>query len=252
MDTVKKVAVVTGASSGIGRAVALALAANWYYVAIIGRREDELKETVRLAGADSARMLAVPGDVTDEGDVKKLFDAAVEQFGRVDLLFNNAGVVLPATPVEDVKAADWRRLVDINLTGSFLCAQAAFRAMKAQDPMGGRIINNGSISAHAPRFRGSAYTASKHAITGLTKALSLEGREYDISFCQIDLGNAAIARTSVMEQGMLQPDGARRPEPRMPVEIVAKTVLYLAGLPKDISVPSLVIMPNKMPFLGRG
>jgi NAD(P)-dependent dehydrogenase (short-subunit alcohol dehydrogenase family) len=154
--------------------------------------------------------------------------------------------------VEDINPADWRRLVDVNLTGSFLCAQAAFRVMKAQNPAGGRIINNGSISAHAPRFRGSAYTASKHAITGLTKSLSLEGRAHGISICQIDLGNAAIARTNVMEQGMLQPDGAKRPEPRMPVEVVAKTVLYLAGLPREISVPSLVIMPNTMPFLGRG
>jgi NAD(P)-dependent dehydrogenase (short-subunit alcohol dehydrogenase family) len=252
MDTLKKVAVITGASSGIGRAVALTLAANRYCIAINGRREDELMETIRLGGADSVHMLAVPGDVTDEQDVKKLFEAAVQNFGRVDVLFNNAGIALPAMPVEDVNPADWRRLVDVNLTGSFLCAQAAFRVMKSQEPMGGRIINNGSISAHAPRFRSSAYTASKHAITGLTKALSLEGREYDISCCQIDLGNAAIARTNVMEQGMLQPDGTKKPEPRMAVDIAAKTVLYLADLPKGISVPSLVIMPDKMPFLGRG
>lgn len=252
MKTGKKVAVVTGASSGIGRTVTLTLAANGYSVAIIGRREDELQETARLTGAASTRLLVVPGDVTDEQDVKKLFAATVKNLGRVDVLFNNAGIVLPATPVEDINPADWRRLVDINLTGSFLCAQAAFRVMKAQTPMGGRIINNGSISAHAPRFRGTAYTASKHAITGLTKALSLEGREYDISCCQIDLGNAAIARTTVMEQGMLQADGTKKPEPRMDVDVVAQTVLYMAGLPKDVSVPSLVIMPNKMPFLGRG
>jgi NAD(P)-dependent dehydrogenase (short-subunit alcohol dehydrogenase family) len=252
MDTVKKVAVITGASSGIGRAAALAFAAEGYCVAIIGRRGDDLKETIRLAGENSARMLAVTGDVTDERDVKKLFAAAVQDFGRVDVLFNNAGIVLPDTPVEDVNPSDWRRLVDVNVTGSFLCAQAAFRVMKSQNPMGGRIINNGSISAHAPRLRSSAYTTSKHAITGLTKALSLEGRAYDISCCQIDLGNAAIDRTLVMERGMLQADGSIKPEPRMPVDVVAKTLLYMAGLPRDVSVPSLVIMPNKMPFLGRG
>ena len=252
MDTVKKVAVVTGASSGIGRCVAHMLAANGHSVAIIGRRADELQETVRLAGADADRILAVPGDVTNEADVKRLFDAAVETFGRVDVLFNNAGVVMRGTPVEDIDPAKWRHVVDVNVTGSFLCAQAAFRVMKAQSPVGGRIINNGSIAAHTPRFLGIAYTASKHAITGLTKSLSLEGRAYDISCCQIDLGNAAIPRTKDMEEGMLQADGSRKPEPRMPVEIVAQTVLYLVGLPNEISVPSLVIMPNKMPFLGRG
>ena len=228
--------------------------ADGYCVTISGLREDEneLKETARLAGVDLTRMLAVPGDVTDEHDVKKLFDATLQHFGRVDLLFNNAGVFLPATPVEDIKPSDWRKLVDINLTGSFLCAQAALRVMKVQDPMGGRIINNGSVAAHAPRFRGAAYATSKHAITGLTRALSLEGREYNISFCQIDLGNTASPRTNYMEQGMLQPDGNKKTEPRMSLDIVAKTVLFLAGLPNDISVPSLIIMPNKQPFLGRG
>lgn len=252
MDTSKEVAIVTGASSGIGRAVALALAADGFYVAASARRQDELEKTVALAGADSARMLAVTCNVADENSVKHLFDAVIRTFGRVDLLFNNAGVTLPATPVEDMDPADWRRLIDINVTGSLLCAQAAFRVMKQQEPQGGRIINNGSISAHVPRFRACAYTTSKHAITGLTKALSLEGRDYGISCCQIDIGNAAIDRTEVMERGMLQPDGSVRPEPRMHVALVAETVLYMAKLPKEISVPSLVIMPNKMPFLGRG
>ena len=252
MSTRKEVAVVTGASSGIGRAVALALVADGFYVAAFARRQEELEKTVALAGADAARMLAVAGDVTDENSVKKLFDVTVDTFGRADLLFNNAGVMLLSTPVEDLDAVNWRRLIDINVTGSFLCAQAAFRVMKQQSPQGGRIINNGSISAHVPRLRACAYTTSKHAITGLTKSLSLEGREYGISCCQIDIGNAAIERTEVMERGMLQPDGSVRPEPRMHVNLVADTVLYMAKLPKEISVPSLVIMPNKMPFLGRG
>ena len=252
MDASKGVAIVTGASSGIGRAVALALAVDGFYVAAFARRREALEETVALANADSVRMLAVVGDVTDENGVKELFDATVRTFGRVDLLFNNAGITLPAMPVEDVAPANWRRLIDINVTGSLLCAQAAFRVMKQQNPQGGRIINNGSISAHVSRLRACAYTTSKHAITGLTKSLSLEGREYGISCCQIDIGNAAIERTEVMERGMLQPDGSVRPEPRMHVRLVADTVLYMAKLPKEISVPSLVIMPNKMPFLGRG
>lgn len=252
MSTRKEVAVITGASSGIGRAVALALVADGFYVAVFARRQEELEKTVALAGADAARMLAVAGDVTDENSVKQLFDVTVGAFGRVDLLFNNAGIMLLSTPVEELDAAEWRRLIDINVTGSFLCAQAAFRVMKQQNPQGGRIINNGSISAHVPRLRACAYTTSKHAITGLTKSLSLEGREYGISCCQIDIGNAAVERTEVMERGMLQPDGSVRPEPRMHVSLVADTVLYMAKLPKEISVPSLVIMPNKMPFLGRG
>jgi NAD(P)-dependent dehydrogenase (short-subunit alcohol dehydrogenase family) len=252
LSTRKEVAVITGASSGIGRAVALALVADGFYVAVFARRQEELEKTVALAGADAARMLAVAGDVTDENSVKQLFDVTVGAFGRVDLLFNNAGIMLLSTPVEELDAAEWRRLIDINVTGSFLCAQAAFRVMKQQNPQGGRIINNGSISAHVPRLRACAYTTSKHAITGLTKSLSLEGREYGISCCQIDIGNAAVERTEVMERGMLQPDGSVRPEPRMHVSLVADTVLYMAKLPKEISVPSLVIMPNKMPFLGRG
>ncbi len=252
MDTPKRVAVITGASSGIGRAVALALAADWFYVAVFARRQKELAETVALAGADSARMLALVGDVTDENAVNELFAATLREFGRVDLLFNNAGANLPPTPLEDIPSAEWRRVIDVNLTGSFLCAQAAFRAMKAQNPKGGRIINNGSIAAHAPRPHGIAYTASKHAVSGLTKALSLEGREHGISCCQIDIGNAAVERTEVMERGMLQADGSMRPEPRMDVDLAARTVVYMAHLPKDICVPSMIIMPNTMPFLGRG
>ncbi len=252
MSETKRVAVVTGASSGIGRAVALALAADGFCVAVTARREAELKETVSLAGSNASRMLPLPGDVTDAASVKALFEATVTAFGRVDLLFNNAGVSVSTRPLEEISPEDWRRVIDTNLTGSFLCAQAAFRVMKAQNPKGGRIINNGSISAHVPRMCGAAYTASKHAVTGLTKSLSLEGREHDISCCQIDIGNAAIPRTKRMEEGMLQADGSRRPEPRMDVELVAQTVVYMAGLPNGISVPSLVIMPNKMPFLGRG
>ncbi len=252
VDTIKKVAVVTGASSGIGRAVALALAADWYYVTVFARRMDELEETIALAGGDSARMRAVAGDVADETCVRELFDTTVREFGRLDLLFNNAGVNLKPTPIEEVDPADWQRVFDTNVKGSFLCAQAAFRIMKAQDPKGGRIINNGSIAAHTPRLYGAAYTSAKHAVNGLTKSLSLEGREHDISCCQIDIGNAAVSRTDVTEVGMPQADGSLRPEPRMSVDLVAKTVMYMAHLPKEICVPTLAILPNKMPFLGRG
>ncbi|GHV50284.1 oxidoreductase [Deltaproteobacteria bacterium] len=252
MSVTKRVAAVTGASSGIGRAVALGLAAEGYHVAVIARRKEQLEETAALAGAAASRMLAVPGDVSDPASVKASFDRVAAAFGRLDLLFNNAGVVLRATPLEDISPEDWRKVIDINLNGSFYCAQAAVRIMKQQDPKGGRIINNGSISALVPRLRGIAYTASKHAITGLTKSISLEGRDYDISCCQINLGNATIERTAQMEKGMLQPDGTMKPEPRMSIDSIVKSILFMASLPLTESVPNLTIMPNKMPFLGRG
>jgi NAD(P)-dependent dehydrogenase (short-subunit alcohol dehydrogenase family) len=246
------VAVVTGAGSGIGRAVAQALLEADYRVVLAGRRDDALRET--LAGTSQApeNALVIPADVTDPAAVRRLFAAVAEESGRLDLLFNNAGVFGAPAPLEDVALEQWRIVVDTNLTGSFLCAQEAFRAMKAQRPQGGRIINNGSISAHVPRPHAAAYTATKHAITGLTKAISLEGRAFGIACGQIDVGNASTDLSAHLGQGALQPDGSVLAEPVMDVGHVADAVLYMAGLPLDANVQFLTVMATNMPFIGRG
>ena len=247
-----KVALVTGAGSGIGRAAALALLADGYAVALAGRRRDALEQTAALAGAAAGRALVVPADVTDPASVDALFAATRDAFGRLDLLFNNAGTGAPPVPLEDLTVDQWRRVVDTNLTGPFLCTRAAFRLMKAQDPRGGRIINNGSISAHAPRPNSAPYTATKHAITGLTRSTALGGRRYDIACGQIDVGNAATEMTAPMTAGVPQPNGEVAIEPTMDVSNVARAVLYMAGLPLDANVLFLTVMATKMPFVGRG
>jgi NAD(P)-dependent dehydrogenase (short-subunit alcohol dehydrogenase family) len=245
------VAVVTGAGSGIGRAAALALADRGWSVVLAGRRADALEAT-RDLGSDPSRFLVQPTDVSDRDQVEALFDSAVEVFGRVDLLFNNAGTGAPPVPLEDLSLEDWRRVVDVNLTGAFLCLQAAFRRMKAQDPQGGRIINNGSISAQVPRPRSVAYTATKHAMTGLTRQASLDGRAYNIACGQIDIGNAATEMTARMSGGVLQADGSVAPEPTMDVGAVAEAVAYMAGLPLSANVQFMTVMATAMPFIGRG
>ena len=250
MSTQDKVALVTGAGSGIGRHSALALAKAGYAVILVGRRQDALHETASLAG--SAQTLAVPTDVGDPESVNALFAAVGERFGRLDVLFNNAGRGAPAVLFEDLAYADWQAVVDVNLTGVFLCTQAAFRMMKDQQPHGGRIINNGSISATAPRPNSAAYTATKHAITGLTKATSLDGRKYDIACGQIDIGNAATNMTERMDDGVPQADGSQMVEPRFDVDHVARAVVQMAELPLDTNVLFMTIMATKMPFVGRG
>jgi NAD(P)-dependent dehydrogenase (short-subunit alcohol dehydrogenase family) len=241
------IAVVTGAGSGIGRAAARALLDAGWSVVAAGRREGPLAETI--GGSDEG--LAVPTDVTSADSVTALFAAAVGRFGRLDLLFNNAGLGVSA-PIAELALEDWRRVVDTNLTGSFLCAQAAFRAMAAQEPMGGRIINNGSISAYVPRPFGVAFNATKHAISGLTKSLSLEGREFDIACGQIDIGNAATDMTARMSGGVPQADGSSKAEPTMDVDNVARAIVYMASLPLDANVQFMTVMATKMPFIGRG
>ena len=248
----KRIAVVTGAGTGIGRAAALALAAKGYGLALAGRRLEPLAETAALAEAAGGKAIAVATDVTDPADVDRLFAAAVAEFGRVDLLFNNAGMGGPPVLLEDLEFDQWRAVVDVNLNGAFLCLRAAFRVMKAQDPQGGRIINNGSISAHAPRPNSAAYTATKHAITGLTKAASLDGRKYDIACGQIDIGNAATSMGSVMAKGVPQANGTLAPEPVMDVSHVGDAVAYMDSLPLDANVQFMTVMATKMPFVGRG
>jgi len=240
----ERVALVTGAGSGIGRHVARALLEAGYRVVLAGRRAEALEET----RAGDARATVRPADVTDPASVRALFS----HLDRLDVLFNNAGTFGPSKPIEDVAVEEWQAVVDTNLTGAFLCAQAAVRVMKAQDPRGGRIINNGSISAHVPRPNAVAYSATKHAITGLTRALSLEGRAHDIACGQIDVGNAATEMTAAMERGVLQADGSVAPEPTMDVAHTAAAVVYMAGLPLDANVEFLTIMATKMPFIGRG
>ena len=250
MSTHDKVALVTGAGSGIGRHSALALAEAGYAVVLVGRRQDALEETAQLAGAAST--LAVPTDVGDPESVNALFAQVEEDYGRLDVLFNNAGRGAPAVLFEDLEYADWQSVVDVNLTGVFLCSQAAFKIMKDQQPHGGRIINNGSISATAPRPNSAAYTATKHAITGLTKATSLDGRKYDIACGQIDIGNAATHMTERMNDGVPQADGSNMVEPRFDVEHVARAVVQMAELPLDTNMLFMTIMATKMPFVARG
>ena len=250
-----KIAVVTGAGSGIGRAVALGLQAEGYRVVIAGRRAEELRKTASTGpgeGRAAPEMLVVPTDVGRPEQVHALFEHVKSAFGRLDLLFNNAGIGAPAIPMEDLTYQQWSAVVAVNLTCSFLCAQEAIRIMKAQEPRGGRIINNGSISAHAPRPRSVAYTATKHAITGLTKSISLDGREHDIVCGQIDIGNAVTPLTERMVAGVLQPNGQTMPEPRLDVRHVVDAVLYMAKLPLDANVQFMTVMASKMPFVGRG
>lgn len=248
----QKIAIVTGAGSGIGRATARALLKEGYSVVLAGRRAQALQQTIAEAGADSARALAVPTDLTDPASIQALFAKTKETFGRLDVLFNNAGTGAPAIPLEDLTIEQWRRVVDTNLTGAFLCTQAAFRLMKDQTPKGGRIINNGSISAHAPRPFSAPYTASKHAITGLTRSTALDGRRYDIACGQIDIGNAGTEMTARMQNGVPQANGEIAVEPTMDVEHVARAVVYMANLPLDANVLFMTVMATKMPFVGRG
>jgi NAD(P)-dependent dehydrogenase (short-subunit alcohol dehydrogenase family) len=247
-----KVAIVTGAGTGIGKAAALALLQDGYRVALAGRRKELLEQAVKDAGAAGARALAVPTDVGDPQSVRILFARTKEAFGRLDLLFNNAGINAPGIPLEDLSYEQWRAVVDINLTGAFLCTQEAFKLMKGQAPRGGRIINNGSISAHAPRPDSAPYTATKHAITGLTKVTSLDGRKYDIACGQIDIGNALTELAARMAKGVTQANGTVAVEPLMDVEHVARAVLHMASLPLDANVQFMTIMATKMPFVGRG
>ena len=251
-DNGQRVAIVTGGGSGVGRASAIALLDAGYAVAVAGRRLEALDETVELAGANGANARAIVTDVTDPTSTSALFGAVQAEFGRLDVLFNNAGSGAPPVLLEDLTIEQWRAVVDVNLTGSFLCTQEAFRIMKAQDPMGGRIINNGSISADRPRPNSSPYTATKHAITGLTKATSLDGRKYDIACGQIDIGNAATPMTARMGGGVPQASGELAPEPTMNVQHVADAIVYMANLPLDANVQFLTVMATKMPFIGRG
>jgi NAD(P)-dependent dehydrogenase (short-subunit alcohol dehydrogenase family) len=246
MDSAK-VALVTGAGSGIGRAASIALHSAGYQVVLAGRRAAQLEQT-----ADSTRMLVVPTDVSKPDSVRALFARIKDVFGRLDLLFNNAGIGAPGVPMEDLTYEQWNAVVQVNLTGAFLCAQEAVRMMKAQQPRGGRIINNGSISAHAPRPNSAPYTATKHAITGLTKSISLDGRNFDIACGQIDIGNAATELTERMAAGIVQANGSTMVEPRMDLKHVADAVVYMANLPLDANVQFLTVMATKMPFVGRG
>jgi NAD(P)-dependent dehydrogenase (short-subunit alcohol dehydrogenase family) len=245
-----KVAVVTGGGSGIGAATAIALARDGWWVVIVGRREQALNELADTY--PDLRLVPIAADVTDEASVRALFSETVNRHGRVDLLFNNAGMGSPPRDLWEVPLDEWQAVVDLNLTGAFLCTREAFAIMRQQDPRGGRIINNGSISAHSPRPRSIAYTATKHAITGLTKATALDGRAYDITCGQIDIGNAATDMTQAMTEGVPQADGSLRPEPRMSADDVARAVVYMASLPLDANVATMTVLATKMPFIGRG
>ncbi len=249
MAQLQKVAIVTGAGTGVGRAVALAFLKDGYAVALAGRRKEMLEATAKDGGGKS---LIVPTDVRDPESIRTLFAKAKQTFGRLDVLFNNAGIGAPPVPLEDLKLEKWKEVVDTNLTACFICTQEAFKIMKDQTPRGGRIINNGSISAHAPRPFSVAYTSTKHAITGLTKSTALDGRAYDIACGQIDIGNAATPMTERMAEGVLQPDGRKMPEPRMDAAHVGSAVLYMAGLPLDANVLFMTVKATKMPFEGRG
>ncbi len=247
-----RIAIITGAGSGIGRAVAISLAAKGYRLVLAGRRADALDETAALASGSPEPILCLPTNVADATSVKALFDATVERFGRVDLLFNNAGLNGGRFHIEDMDVSNFREVVDVNLTGAFLCMQAAFRVMKEQLPQGGRIINNGSISAYSPRPDTVAYCASKHGVSGLTKAGSLEGRKYDIAVGQIDIGNAASGFSDSFAKGVPQADGRLVPEPVMSASLVGDAIVYMDSLPLDVNIFELTVMPSKMPFVGRG
>lgn len=252
MGSLAKIAVVTGGGSGIGKAVALALAQEGYSVAVAGRRKAPLEATAAEGVALGAQMLAVTADVSEPSSVKALFAKTKAAFGRLDLLFNNAGLGAPPVPLEDLTYQQWKSVVDTNLSGTFLCTQEAIKLMKSQQPQGGRIINNGSISAHAPRPYSAAYTATKHAITGLTKSTSLDCRKYDIACGQIDIGNAATEMTEKMTEGVLQANGVIAVEPRLDLQHVARAVVYMASLPLEANVQFMTVMATKMPFIGRG
>lgn len=252
MSALKRVAIVTGAGTGIGNRTALALLEEGYCVALAGRRVEPLEETAAEAGLAASRTLVVPTDVSDPSGVQALFAKTKEQFGRLDILFNNAGTSSPQVLLEDLTYQQWKSVVDVNLTGVFLCTQEAFRMMKGQAPMGGRIINNGSVSASVPRPNSAPYAATKHAIAGLTKSTSLDGRKYDIACGQIDIGNAETGRTAGFKIGILQPNGTVAIEPTFDPDHVARAVVYMAGLPLDTNVQFMTVMATKMPYIGRG
>jgi NAD(P)-dependent dehydrogenase (short-subunit alcohol dehydrogenase family) len=252
MNSNGRIAIVTGAGTGIGKAAALALLRNGYRVALAGRRREPLEQTARESGVAPGDVLAIPTDVSDPASVHALFAHTKATFGRLDFLFNNAGVSAPGIPLEDLTVEQWNSVVDVNLTGMFLCIQEAFRIMKSQEPRGGRIVNNGSISAHAPRPNSAPYTATKHAVTGLTKSASLDGRKYDIACGQIDIGNAATEMAARMATGVPQANGQIAVEPLMDVAHVASAILYMASLPIETNVQFLTVMATKMPFVGRG
>jgi NAD(P)-dependent dehydrogenase (short-subunit alcohol dehydrogenase family) len=252
MAAQQKVAIVTGAGTGVGRAAAIALARAGYAVALAGRRKEPLETVAKECEAAGGKGLAVPTDVRDVDSIRALFAKVKQTYGRLDVLFNNAGMGAPPVPFEELPVEKWKEVVDTNFTATFVCTQEAFKIMKDQDPRGGRIINNGSISAHTPRPRSAAYTATKHAITGLTKSASLDGRAYDIACGQVDIGNAATPMTERMAQGVLQPDGRTMPEPRMDADHVGSAIVYMASLPLDANVLFMTVMATKMPFVGRG
>jgi NAD(P)-dependent dehydrogenase (short-subunit alcohol dehydrogenase family) len=252
MSTQDKVAVVTGAGSGIGKATALAFLKDGWRVALVGRRKALLEEALQSSGAQASRAIAVPTDVADPQSVEALFARVKSTFGRVDALFNNAGQNAPGVSFEELPYERWKAVVETNLSGTFLCAQAAFRVMKEQDPRGGRIINNGSISAHAPRPDSAPYTASKHGVSGLTRTIALDGRKYDIACCQIDIGNAMTELAARMSKGVKQADGTVKAEPMIDVEDVARSVLHMANQPLSVNIYHLMIMATKMPYAGRG
>ena len=252
MSSQVKVAIVTGAGTGVGQCTAISLLREGYSVALAGRRKNLLEVTVKEAGDTGLPTLVIPTDVSDPDSVRELFKQTKKTFGRLDLLFNNAGIGAPPVPLEDLTYEQWKAVLDVNLTGSFLCTQEAFKIMKSQNPRGGRIINNGSISAHVPRPFSSPYTATKHAITGLTRSTSLDGRAYDIACGQIDIGNAATEMTAPMEEGIIQANGKTLVEPRMDVSNVANAVVHMASLPLNANVMFMTVLATKMPFVGRG